>query len=70
MRPRWFSNESANGVYMYNPESQTAEGQVSTTSIDQADLGEPVDMAGNHTVDHGAETRPVNMSVVWIMRVR
>lgn len=69
-RPRWFSFETANGEYIYNPESAAADGQTSTTHTGHAQLGDPVDSNGAATVRHGDETRPKNMGVVWIMRVR
>lgn len=40
------------------------------TGVSQARLGEPVNFARFDVVRHGAETRPVNMSVIWIMKVR
>lgn len=69
-RPRWFANETPNGNGMYNPESNTADPQSSFTSPGYANLGPPVEIGNSGPVLHGPETRPVNMSVVWIMRVR
>lgn len=40
------------------------------TGTAQARLGEPVGLRRADQVRHGAETRPVNMSVVWIMKVK
>lgn len=69
-RPRWFGNETPDGVYMFNPEAAVANSQQWTTDVGNAQLGAPVDLDGNTTARHGDETRPTNMSVVWIMRVR
>lgn len=40
-----------------------------TTSVSHAILTDPVESSGG-PARHGAETRPVNMSMVWIMRVK
>ena len=40
------------------------------TGVSQARLGEPVNFERFDVVRHGTETRPVNMSVIWIMKVR
>lgn len=69
-RPRWFSNETRNGVSMYASEDFAADNQGSVTELGFADLGAPTDLGGGGGARHGEETRPVNMSVVWIMRVR
>ncbi len=69
-RPRWFYVDDPNGGAMLHPEGQDAAQQFSTTVTGYADLREPVALNGDATVRHGAETRPTNMGVVWIMRVR
>ncbi|MFO0722716.1 MAG: hypothetical protein U1E65_02955 [Myxococcota bacterium] len=41
-----------------------------TTSVATANIGLPTDDSPQNTVRYGNETRPTNMSVVWIMRIK
>lgn len=70
LRPRHFANETTSGNSMYATTDFSAVAQVSTTNPSAANLGGPTPFGGNGTPRVANETRPANMSVIWIMRVR
>lgn len=43
--------------------------RVANTGVGYAQLGEPVASSGG-TVRYGTETRPANMSMIWVMRIK
>lgn len=69
-RPRHFSNETTGGNSMFTSTDFAALSQISVTNSSAANLGGPTPFAGNGTPRVANETRPANMSVIWIMRVR
>ncbi len=69
MRPRWFNNESQDGDHMYNTTDGVAYSNTTNTSTGHAQIGDPVTSTGG-SIRRGNETRPTNMAVVWIMKIR
>ncbi len=68
-RPRWFSNETTSGDSMFYGQTGAADNHDSWTNTGQAQIGDPVTSSGG-SVRYGSETRPSNMSVVWIMKIK
>ncbi|MEO1268695.1 MAG: hypothetical protein AAFX99_11395 [Myxococcota bacterium] len=66
----WFFNELVNGSNYLRGTDTTSGRHQDRSQTSQANLGEPTPFEQSSDIRHGDETRPRNMSVVWIMRIK
>lgn len=65
----WWNNEHPNGIYSLSGGVHIKIKSSARTGY--ANLGDPTDSGtGAGEPRHGAETRPINMSMVWIIRIK